>query len=120
MFGYGVKDNKLSESVVNIAYRYATLRLCKAKDLGITSPSYYAVERSTVHDRIAEALDCDRELVEEAFNKAADKVNCLLTENDVDFTNVFDSFCENLLEVALREDPKDRHPDHPQLEELQI
>ena len=120
MFGYGVKDNKLSESVVNIAYRYAQLRLCKAQDLCITRPLDYAVERSTVHDRIAEALDCDRELVEEAFNKATDKVNHLFTYPDEDINKVFDSFCENLLEVALREDPKDRHPDHPQLEELPI
>ena len=69
--------------------------------------------------RIAEALDCDRELVETAFTKAAGKVNHPeMAETDEDFTGVFDAFCENLLEVALREDPKDRHPNRLHLEEI--
>lgn len=119
MFGYGVKDNKLSEGVVAIAYRYAKQRLCKMRDLDLSDALDYGVVRSTLHCRIAEALDCDRELVEAAFTKAAGKVNHPeLAETDEDFTKVFDAFCENLLEVALREDPKDRHPDRLDLEEI--
>ena len=111
MFGYGVKNNKLSEAVVAIAYRYAKQRLCKMRDLDLSDALDYGVVRSTLHCRIAEALDCDRELVEDAFTKAAGNVNHPeMAATDADFTKVFDAFCENLLEVALREDPKDRHP----------
>ena len=119
MFGYGVKDNKLSEGVVAIAYRYAKQRLCKMRDLDLSDALDYGVVRSTLHCRIAEALDCDRELVEAAFTKAAGKVNHPeMSETDEDFTKVFDAFCENLLEVALRADPKDRHPNRLNLEEI--
>jgi hypothetical protein len=119
MFGYGVKDNKLSEAVVAIAYRYAKQRLCKMRDLDLSDALDYGVARSRYHNRIAEALDCDRELVEAAFTKAAGKVNHPeMAETDEDFTKVFDAFCENLLEVALREDPKDRHPNRLHLEEI--
>ena len=118
-FGYGVKDNKLSEAVVAIAYRYAKQRLCKIRDLDLSYALNYGVVRSTLHCRIAEALDCDRELVEAAFTKAAGKVNHPeLAETDEDFTKVFNAFCENLLEVALREDPKDRHPNRLRLDEI--
>lgn len=118
-FGYGVKDNKLSEAVVAIAYRYAKQRLCKMCDLDLSDALNYGVVRSTLHCRISEALDCDRELVEAAFAKAAGNVNHPeLAETDEDFTKVFDAFCENLLEVALREDPKDRHPNRLNLEEI--
>ncbi len=119
MFGYGVKDNKLSEAVVAIAYRYAKQRLCKMHDLDLSDALDYGVAHSRYHNRIAEALDCDRELVEAAFTKAAGKVNHPeMSETDEDFTKVFDAFCENLLEVALREDPKDRHPNRLHLEEI--
>lgn len=119
MFGYGVKDNKLSEAVVAIAYRYAKQRLCKMRDLDLSDALDYGVVRSTLHCRIAEALDCDRELVEEAFAKAAGKVDHPeMSATDAEFTKVFDAFCENLLEVALREDPKDRHPDRLDLDEI--
>ena len=119
MFGYGVKDNKLSEAVVAIAYRYAKQRLCKMRDLDLSDALDYGVVRSTLHCRIAEALDCDRELVEAAFTKAAGKVNHPdMSATDAEFTKVFDAFCENLLEVALREDPKDRHPNRLNLEEI--
>ena len=110
-FGYGVNDNKLSEGVVAIAYRYAKQRLCKMRDLDLSDALNYGVVRSTLHCRIAEALDCDRELVEDAFTKAAGKVNHPeMSATDAEFTKVFNAFCENLLEVAIREDPKDRHP----------
>ena len=119
MFGYGVKDNKLSEAVVALAYRYAKQRLCKMRDLDLSDALDYGVARSRYHNRIAEALDCDRELVEAAFTKAAGKVNHPeLAETDEEFTRVFDAFCENLLEVALHEDPKDRHPNRLNLEEI--
>ena len=119
MFGYGVKDNKLSEAVVAIAYRYAKQRLCRMRGLDLSDALDYGVVRSTLHCRIAEALDCDRELVEAAFTKAAGKVNHPeLAETDEEFTKVFDAFCENLLEVALRADPKDRHPNRLNLEEI--
>lgn len=119
MFGCGVKNNKLSEAVVAIAYRYAKQRLCKLRDLDLSDALDYGVARSRYHNRIAEALDCDRELVEAAFTKAAGKVNHQeMTSTDADFTKVFDAFCENLLEVALREDPKDRHPNRLNLDEI--
>ena len=119
MFGYGVKDNKLSEATIAIAYRYAKQRLCKMRDLDLSDALNYGVVRSTLHCRIAEALDCDRELVEAAFTKAAGNVNHPeMSATDADFTKVFDAFCENLLEVALREDPKDRHPNRLNLEEI--
>ena len=41
-----------------------------------------------------------------------------MVETEEDLIKVFDSFCENLLEVALLENPKDRHPDYLQLEEI--
>lgn len=119
MFGYGVKDNKLSKAVVSIAYRYAKQRLCKMRDLDLSDALNYGVVRSTLHCRIAEALDCDRELVEDAFTKAAGNVNHPeMSATDAEFTKVFDAFCENLLEVALREDPKDRHPNRLHLDEI--
>lgn len=119
MFGYGIKNNKLSEAVVAIAYRYSKQRLCKMSDLDHSDVLNYGVVRSALHCRIAEALDCDRELVEDAFAKAAGKVNHPeMAETDEDFTKVFDAFCENLLEVALREDPKDRHPNCLNLDEI--
>ena len=118
MFGYGVKDNKLSEEVIPLAYQYAKQRLWMMCNFDISDVLNNDVIISTMqlNCRIAEALDFDREFVEIAFNKSILKINNKVVETEEDLIKVFDSFCENLLEVALREDPKDRHPDLPQFE----
>ena len=120
MFGYGVKDNKLSEEVIPLAYQYTKQRLWMMCSYDLSDVLNHDVIRSKLHCRIAEALDCDLEFVDIAFNKSILKINNKVVETEEDLIKVFDSFCENLLEVALREDPKDRHPDHPQLLELPI
>ena len=128
MFGYGVtKERQLSESVLKLALKYARLRLSKWNDLGYEDTVDYAFRRSDIHSRIAEALDCDRELVEEAFVKAAAPFDCKIIDgylvdrslkNDEDLAKIYDSFCNNLLEVALRENDEDRHPDRITKEQL--
>lgn len=120
MLGYGVtRDRKLSESVLRLAYRYAHLRLSKWDDLDISESVDYGVLRSDLHSRIAEALDCDREFVEDAFTQAASHFDCSVVDgivvdgtlkNDDDFTRIYDSFCDNLTEIALRENDELRHP----------
>ena len=112
MFGYGVKDNKLSDEVISLAYQYTKQRLCMMRNFDLSDVLKHDVIRSTLHCRIAEALDCEREFVENAFNKSTLKINNKVVETEEDFNKVFDSFCENLLEVALLENPKDRHPDY--------
>lgn len=121
MFGYGVtKERQLSEAVLKLALKYARLRLSKWNDLGYEDTVDYAFHRSDIHSRIAEALDCDRELVEEAFVKAAAPFGCRIIDgylvdrslnNDENLAKIYNSFCNNLLEVALRENDEDRHPD---------
>ena len=118
MFGYGIKDNKLSEEVISLAYQYTKQRLCMMRNFDLSDVLNHDVIRSTLHCRIAEALDCDREFVEIAFNKSILKINNKVVETEEDLIKVFDSFCENLLEVALLENPKDRHPDYLQLEDI--
>ena len=128
MLGYGVtKDRKLSEYVIRLIYRYAHLRLCKWSDLDISESVDYGVLRSDLHNRIAEALDCDRELVESAFTQAAEPFNCRVVDgivvdgtmkNDDDFTKIYDSFCDNLTEIAIRENYEDRHPNRITQKEL--
>ena len=119
-FGYGVtKERQLSESVLKLALKYAKLRLSKWNDLGYEDTADYGLRRSDIHSRIAEALDCDRELVEEAFVKAVVPFGCRIIDgyvvdgtmkNDEDFTKIYDSFCDNLLEIAFRENAENRHP----------
>ena len=122
-FGYGVtKERMLSENTLRLVLRYARQRLFRWSDLGYgedTDPYEYGVARSRYHNRIAEALDCDRELVEEAFVKAAEPFGVRIEQgyvvngtmkDDKDFTKIYDSFCDNLLEIALRENDEDRHP----------
>ena len=134
MFGYGVtKERTLSENVLQLVLRYARQRLFRWSDLGYgedTDPHEYGVARSRYHNRISEALDCDRELVEEAFVKAAEPFGVRIEKgyvvngtmkDDEDFTKIYDSFCDNLLEVALRENAEDRHPNRiteAQLDEI--
>lgn len=134
-FGYGVtKERTLSENVLRLVLRYARQRLFRRNDLGYgedTDPYEYGLARSRYHNRIAEALDCDRELVEEAFAKAAEPVGVHVDQgyvvdgtmkNDEDFTKIYDSFCDNLLEIALRENAEDRHPNRitqKQLDEIE-
>ena len=120
MLGYGVtRDCKLSESVLRLAYRCAHLRLSKWDDLDISESVDYGVLRSDLHSRIAEAIDCDRELVEDAFTQAASRFDCRVIDgivvdgtlkNDDDFTRIYDSFCDNLTEIALCENDELRHP----------
>ncbi len=120
MLGYGVtRDCKLSESVLRLAYRYAYLRLSKWNDLDIGESVNYGVLRSDLHSRIAEAIDCDRELVEDSFTRAASHFDCSVVDgividgtlkNDDDFARIYDSFCDNLTEIALRENDELRHP----------
>ena len=133
-FGYGVtKERTLSENTLQLALRYARQRLFRWNDLGYgedTDPYEYGLARSRFHNRIAEALDCDRELVEEAFTKACIPFGCKIFDfvvvdgtmkNDKDFTKIYDSFCSNLLEIALRENAEDRHPNRitkAQLDEI--
>lgn len=133
-FGYGVtKERTLSENTLQLALRYARQRLFRWNDLGYgedADPYEYGLARSRFHNRIAEALDCDRELVEEAFVKAAEPfggriergyvVNGTM-KDDENFTKIYDSFCDNLLEIALRENAEDRHPNRitkAQLDEI--
>ena len=134
MFGYGVtKERTLSESILRLVLRYARQRLFRWSDLGYgedTDPYEYGIARSRYHNRIAEALDCDRELVEEAFVKAAEPFGVRIEKgyvvngtmkDDEDFTKIYDSFCDNLLEVALRGNAEDRHPNRitqKQLDEI--
>lgn len=131
MLGYGVtKDRKLSEDVIRLIYRYAHLRLCKWSDLDFSECVDYGVLRSDLHNRIAEVLDCDRELVESVFTQAAEPFNCRVADgivvdgtmkNDDDFTKIYDSFCDNLTEIALRENDELRHPNRitkDQLDEI--
>lgn len=134
MFGYGVtKERTLTESVLKLVLRYAHQRLYRWSDLGYGEDmdSYeYGVARSRFHNRIAEALDCDRELVEEAFTRACIPFGCKIFDfvvvdgtmkNDEDFIKIYNSFCDNLLEIALRENDEDRHPNRitkAQLEEI--
>ena len=119
-FGYGVtKERTLSERILRIALKYARQRLLKWSELGYNETVNYGLVRSQLHCRIAEALDCDRELVEEAFTRACIPFGCKIFDfvvvdgtmkNDEDFTKIYDSFCDNLLEIALRENDEDRHP----------
>ena len=131
-FGYGVtKERTISEHVLKLAMRYAHQRLSKWCDLDISETTCYGVVRSALHNRIAEALDCDRELVEEAFTRACIPFGCRIFDtiavdgtmkNDEDFTKIYDSFCDNLLEIALRENDEDRHPNiitKAQLDEIE-
>lgn len=134
-FGYGVtKERTLSENVLQLALRYARQRLFRWSDLGYgedMDPYEYGLARSRYHNRIAEALDCDRELVEEAFVKAAEPFGVRIErgyvvngtmKDDEDFTKIYDSFCNNLLEIALRENTEDRHPNRitqKQLDEIE-
>lgn len=131
MLGYGVtKDRKLSENVLRLAYRYAHLRLCRWDELALSESIDYAMRRSNFHNRIAEAIDCDRELVESAFTQAATPFDCQIIDgtvvdgtlkNDDDVIGVYDSFCDNLTEIALRENDEDRHPNRitqKQLDEI--
>ena len=134
-FGYGVtKERMLSDNVLRLVLRYARQRLFRWSDLGYgedTDPYEYGVARSRYHNRIAEALDCDRELVEEAFTRACIPFGCKIFDfvvvdgtmkNDEDFTKIYDSFCNNLLEIALRENAEDRHPNRitkAQLDEIE-
>ena len=130
-YGYGVtKERMLSDNVIQLALRYARQRLCKMRDLDLSDALNYGVVRSTLHCRIAEALDCDRELVEEAFTRACIPFGCKIFDfvvvdgtmkNNEDFTKIYDSFCDNLLEIALRENAEDRHPNRitkAQLDEI--
>ena len=133
-FGCGVRmDKTLEETVLKMALKYAKLRLKKWNDLfeeTAGDADLYGLERSRLHTCIAEALDCDRELVEEAFTKAAEPFNCKTIDgivvdgtmkDDEDFTKIYDSFCDNLLEIALRENAEDRHPNRitkAQLDEI--
>lgn len=131
-FGYGVtKERTLSERVLKIALKYARQRLLKWSELGYNETVNYGIVRSQLHCRIAEALDCDRELVEEAFAKAAEPVGVHVDQgyvvdgtmkDDEDFTKIYDSFCNNLFEIALCENAEDRHPNRitkAQLDEIE-
>ena len=133
-FGYGVtKERMLTENILRLVLRYARQRLFRWNDLGYSEdadPYEYGLARSRYHNRIAEALDCDRELVEEAFVKAAEPFGVRIKQgwvvdgtikDDEDFTKIYDSFCDNLLEIALRENAEDRHPNRitkAQLDEI--
>ena len=128
MLGYGVtKDHKLWEHVLRLVYRYARLRLCQWDELAPSEWIDYTMRRSDIHNRIAEAIDCDRELVESAFTQAATPFGCSVIDgivvdgtmkNDDDFTKIYDSFCDNLTEIALRENDEDRHPNRITQKEL--
>lgn len=130
-FGYGVtKERTLSERILKIALKYARQRLLKWSELGYNETVNYGIVRSQLHNRLAEALDCDHELVEEAFTRACIPFGCKIFDfvvvdgtmkNDEDFTKIYDSFCNNLLEIALRENAEDRHPNRitkAQLDEI--
>jgi hypothetical protein len=133
-FGCGVRmDKTLEETVLKMALKYAKLRLKKWNDLfeeTAGDADLYGLERSRLHTCIAEALDCDRELVEEAFTKAAEPFNCRIIDgivvdgtmkNQDDFVKIYDEFCNNLKEIAEIEDPEKRHPDRitkAQLDEI--
>lgn len=118
-FGYGItKERALSKNVLGLALKYARQRLLKWRDLGYSEAVNYGIVRSQLHNRIAEALDCDTEFVEEAFTKAAEPFSVRVIKgyvvdgtmkNDEDFIKIYDSFCDNLLEIALRENAEDRH-----------
>ena len=136
-FGYGVtKERTLEETVLKMALKYAKLRLNKWEDIPCSEiydngDLNYGCARARLHNRIAEALDCDRELVEEAFVKAAEPFGCRTIvagivvdrtmKNDEDFIKIYDAFCDNLQEVATIEDPEKRHPNRitkAQLDEI--
>lgn len=132
MLGYGItKERRLSEDVLKLALKYTRLRLSKWDELNYDEIVNYGLKRSNLHSRIAEALDCDRELVENAFAKAAEPFGIRINQeyvvdgtmkNNEDFTKIYDAFCDNLLKVALREDTEDRHPNRitqKQLDEIE-
>lgn len=118
---YGLLANgKLEEHMLTKIFQYCRLRIVPFNCLEYDEVNGYGLKRSMLHSRIAEALDCDRELVEEAFAKAAKKFHARIIDGIVvdgsvpnweeDLTKIYDSFCDNLLEIALRENDEDRHP----------
>ena len=115
------------EMMLSTALSYCRLRLLPFNELGYDETCEYGLRRSRLHNRLADATDADRELVERAFTKAASGFGVRTADGLVvdgtcsnwpsDFPKIYDSFCRELdgiLELSERE----RHPNVLSEEEL--
>ena len=125
---YGLLANgKLHEHTLTKIFQYCRLRTLPFNALEYDEVDGYGLKRSMLHSRIAESLDLDRELVEEAFAKAAEKFHARIIDGIVvdgsvpnweeDLTKIQDSFCDLLEEYASRNEVE-RHPNRITKEEL--
>ena len=125
---YGLLANgKLHEHTLVMCFQYCRLRILPFNHLKYDEVDGYGLKRSMLHSRIAESLDLDRELVEEAFAKAAEKFHARIIDGIVvdgsipnweeDLTKIQDSFCD-LLEEYANKNEVERHPDRITKEEL--
>lgn len=98
-YGYGIlNSNCLSFTVFSMTHKYCRYRMLPPNKLTYEEATRYSTARSKLHDEIAEALDIDRDLVDEAFEKATEFWNKIPEEmrDDKDFGMVWDSFCNKL------------------------
>lgn len=118
-------DSKMLD-IMESALKYCRLRLLPFHKLSLAEAEGYGLRRSRLHNRIAECLDVDRELVEAAFAKAEApfgvKVdNGVVVDGIGDtasrFTKAFDAFCDELRRIAALPE-RERHPDRLSAEDL--
>ena len=107
------------EMMLSAALKYCRLRLLPFNELGYEETCEYSLQRSRLHNGLAQMLDADRELVERAFTESAvgfgvrtmDGIVVDGTLSDIsDFTGVYDKFCK-MLDGFLELPVEERHPD---------
>lgn len=116
---YGLtSDGKLTEEMLAATYKYARVRILPYNELGYHETDSY--RRSTLHNHIADFLDLDRDLVEKAFSKAAERFHARLIDGimvdgsvpdwEKYFDKIVDKFCDNLMDYANNLNDQERHP----------
>lgn len=117
----------LHEILLNEALKYCRLRLLPFNELGYEETCEYGLRRSSLHSSIASIIDADRELVEKAFTKSAEKFGARTIDGIVvdgscksissDFPKIYDLFCKELDSISELSD-SERHPDELTQEKL--
>ena len=116
---YGLtSDGKLTDEMLTATYKYARIRVLPHNELGYHET--YSHCRPTLHNHIAEYLDLDRDLVEKAFSKAAERfharlINGVMVDGSVPdwekhFGRILNEFCDNLTDYANNLNEQERHP----------